>query len=42
MGDTNKPWGPGNDNIILGNNQGYFSENAVACNGIIHAVNKLI
>jgi len=41
-GDTNKPWGAGNDNIILGNNQGYFSENAVACNGIIHAVNKII
>jgi len=35
-------WGAGNDNIILGNNQGYFSENAVACNGIIHAVNKII
>jgi len=41
-GDTNKPWGAGNDNIILSNNQGYFSENAVACNGIIHAVNKII
>jgi len=35
-------WGTGNDNIIQGNNQGYFSVDAVACNGIIHAVNKLI
>eukprot|EP00751_Fragilariopsis_kerguelensis_P044875 CAMPEP_0170994892 /NCGR_PEP_ID=MMETSP0736-20130129/11230_1 /TAXON_ID=186038 /ORGANISM="Fragilariopsis kerguelensis, Strain L26-C5" /LENGTH=252 /DNA_ID=CAMNT_0011420869 /DNA_START=99 /DNA_END=854 /DNA_ORIENTATION=- len=35
-------WGPGNNNIIRTNEEGRFSEDAVACNGIIHAVNKLI
>merc|ERR1712238_253275 len=34
--------GAGNNNIIRGNWQGYFSEDAVACNGIILAVNRLI
>mmetsp|Transcript_20501 Transcript_20501/g.23022 ORF Transcript_20501/g.23022 Transcript_20501/m.23022 type:complete len:357 (-) Transcript_20501:250-1320(-) len=35
-------WGPGNNNIIRTNEEGHFSEDAVACNGIIHAVDKLI
>merc|ERR1712238_580270 len=36
------PWGAGNNNIILANANGYFSKNAVACNGIIHAVDNII
>merc|ERR1712238_602252 len=36
------PWGAGNNNIILANAEGYFSKNAVACNGIIHAVDNII
>lgn len=36
------PWGTGSNNIIRGNQEGFFSEDALACNGIIHAVNRLI
>mmetsp|Transcript_9947 Transcript_9947/g.11162 ORF Transcript_9947/g.11162 Transcript_9947/m.11162 type:complete len:361 (+) Transcript_9947:75-1157(+) len=35
-------WGAANNNIIRSNGDEWFSEDAVACNGIIHAVDKLI
>lgn len=35
-------WGDANSNFILSNSDFRFSENAVACNGVIHGVNKVI